>query len=250
MENSGPPSPTSGIIINFAEVVPGIYRSSFPTVGNFEHLQSLGLKTILCGPPPPQKGEAHKLTLCSTLVGEDYPAENVEFMEEHGIQHYQIPIPAHKDPSVVIPPKNIANALRIMLDSSNYPLLVHCNKGKVLYHISALYPSNANTLTSTGRGVLWHVTGRFTIIGLLVVSSQSMLYMLDAQRDFLTDPGRYRHYAGNKWRALDEDFISRFNPQSVMAMIKDTKCITVQVTKRPLLPTPPASDGYEWEEDC
>lgn len=55
VENSGPPSPTSGPIVNFAEVSPGLYRSSFPRSGNFEHLQSLGLKTILCGLQPVRK---------------------------------------------------------------------------------------------------------------------------------------------------------------------------------------------------
>lgn len=47
VEDSGPPSPSSGPIINFAEVSPGIYRSSFPRSGNFEHMKSLGLKSIL-----------------------------------------------------------------------------------------------------------------------------------------------------------------------------------------------------------
>ena len=32
---------------NFAEVVPGIYRSSFPKVDHFGFLESLGLKSIL-----------------------------------------------------------------------------------------------------------------------------------------------------------------------------------------------------------
>lgn len=71
----------------------------------------------------------------STLVGEDYPAENVVFMEENGIQHFQIPIPAHKDPSIVIPAESIAKALKIISDRSNYPLLVHCNKGKVRHRV-------------------------------------------------------------------------------------------------------------------
>lgn len=44
---SGPPSPTTGFPGNFSEVVPGIYRSSFPRPSNFEHLRGLGLKTIL-----------------------------------------------------------------------------------------------------------------------------------------------------------------------------------------------------------
>ena len=48
---SEPPSPTSGPPANFDIVAPGIYRSSFPRIGNFEHLRSLGLKTILYGLP-------------------------------------------------------------------------------------------------------------------------------------------------------------------------------------------------------
>ena len=47
IEISGPPSPALGLVINFGVVAPGIYRSSFPRAGNFEHLSSLGLKSIL-----------------------------------------------------------------------------------------------------------------------------------------------------------------------------------------------------------
>lgn len=47
LEESGPPSPSNGPVINFAEIVPRIYRSSFPRAGNFEHLESLKLKSIL-----------------------------------------------------------------------------------------------------------------------------------------------------------------------------------------------------------
>ena len=32
---------------NFAEVVPGIYRSSFPKGDHFDFLESLGLKSVL-----------------------------------------------------------------------------------------------------------------------------------------------------------------------------------------------------------
>ena len=46
-EDSGPPSPSSGPMNNFAQVAPGIYRSSFPQAGNMEHVRSLGLKSIL-----------------------------------------------------------------------------------------------------------------------------------------------------------------------------------------------------------
>lgn len=66
-----------------------------------------------------------------TLVPEDYPGENVEFIKKHGIQHFQIPIPANKDPFVTIPPQDMAAALKLLLDRRNHPILIHCNKGKV-----------------------------------------------------------------------------------------------------------------------
>ncbi len=47
VEDSGPPSPSSGPMSNFGEVAPGIYRSSFPQAGNLAHVRSLGLKSIL-----------------------------------------------------------------------------------------------------------------------------------------------------------------------------------------------------------
>jgi hypothetical protein len=47
VDDSGPPSPSSGVVKNFAEVAPGIYRSSFPYASNLEHLKTLGLKTVL-----------------------------------------------------------------------------------------------------------------------------------------------------------------------------------------------------------
>ena len=47
VEESEPASPTTGPPANFDEVVPGIYRSSFPKMRNFEFLGTLGLKTIL-----------------------------------------------------------------------------------------------------------------------------------------------------------------------------------------------------------
>ncbi|KAL8750255.1 MAG: hypothetical protein Q9184_006489 [Pyrenodesmia sp. 2 TL-2023] len=118
VEDSGPPSPTAGPVINFGEVASGIYRSSFPMNGNFEHLRSLGLKTIL------------------TLVPEKYPAENVAFMEENGIQHFQIPIPAHKSESIKIPLQSIANALELLFNPEMHPILIHCNKGKAS-HVSS-----------------------------------------------------------------------------------------------------------------
>ncbi len=66
-----------------------------------------------------------------TLVPEEYPPENTAFVKENGIQHFQIHISPNKDPFVTIPPKDMAAALKILLDRRNHPLLIHCNKGKV-----------------------------------------------------------------------------------------------------------------------
>lgn len=49
-EETGPPTPAPGIVINFGHVAPGIYRSSFPQAENFEHLASLKLRSILWDP--------------------------------------------------------------------------------------------------------------------------------------------------------------------------------------------------------
>lgn len=69
----------------------------------------------------------------------------------------------------------------------------------------------------------------------------------------LANKCRYRKFAGSKWRTLDEAFISGFEPEEVMAIVEATEGIPIPTTKRPSLPmppfpTPPASDGYEWEE--
>lgn len=169
VEASGPPSPTTGPVVNFAQVAPGIYRSSFPAAGNFEHLQSLGLKSIL------------------TLVPEEYPLENVRFMNENGIRHFQVPIPAHKDASVIIPLQSIAEALKILLDPSQHPVLIHCNKGK-------------------------HRTG-------CVIACYRKIHSWTTGA-ILTE---YRKYAGNKFRALDEKFIGAFDAMAMLDMVKAAK---------------------------
>ncbi|OCK85359.1 tyrosine-protein phosphatase SIW14 [Lepidopterella palustris CBS 459.81] len=98
--------------VNFGAVIPGsIYRSSFPLPENFGFLKSLKLKSIL------------------TLVPEKYPQPNVDFMAQEGIQHFQVHIPANKE-TVCIPQCQMTEALGIVLDRRNHPLLIHCNKGK------------------------------------------------------------------------------------------------------------------------
>ncbi|EPS35690.1 hypothetical protein H072_10850 [Dactylellina haptotyla CBS 200.50] len=97
---------------NFSMVWPGVYRSSFPAKANFPYLKMLKLKTIL------------------TLIPEKYPQSNVEFMQSNGIQHIQIGIAANKEPFVEVPLDKITQAVSIILDKRNHPILIHCNKGK------------------------------------------------------------------------------------------------------------------------
>ena len=131
VEESEPSSPTAGPPANFDEVVPGIYRSSFPRLGNFDFLGNLGLKTILYIFKFWAVLHIHADWSNRTLVDEEYPEENKEFVAANSIRHVQISIPPNKNPSDVIPPHLMAMALELLLDKRYHPLLVHCNKGKV-----------------------------------------------------------------------------------------------------------------------
>lgn len=66
----------------------------------------------------------------STLVPEPYPKENVEFIEKNGIRQFQVHIRANKG-EVSITQDTMRDALKIILDRANHPILIHCNKGKV-----------------------------------------------------------------------------------------------------------------------
>ncbi|KAL8866773.1 MAG: hypothetical protein Q9174_006093 [Haloplaca sp. 1 TL-2023] len=192
VEDSGPPSPTSGTVTNFGEVAPGIYRSSFPMSGNFDHLRSLGLKTVL------------------TLVPQEYPAENVAFMKESGIQHLQIPIPAHKTDAVRIPLQNIANALDVLRNPANHPVLIHCNKGK-------------------------HRTGCIVACYRLLNHWSSAAVITE-----------YRKYSAPKNRPLDEAFIYNFDIPGMLALLK----VSGGSSATAMLPTPPPSDKDVVEDDA
>jgi hypothetical protein len=71
-----------------------------------------------------------RLTLLRTLVPEPLPLGYRMFINEHGISHFQVHIPANKG-SVKINTCEMSRALEIVLDRSNHPMLIHCNKGKV-----------------------------------------------------------------------------------------------------------------------
>ncbi|KAG5545641.1 hypothetical protein RHGRI_017952 [Rhododendron griersonianum] len=117
--------------LNFAMVDNGIFRSGFPDTANFSFLQTLGLRSILY------------------LCPEPYPEPNVQFVKSNGIrlfqfgiegckvicfnprvQTYQWKILILKEPFVNIPEDTIREALKVVLDVKNHPILIHCKRGK------------------------------------------------------------------------------------------------------------------------
>ncbi|GMG98716.1 hypothetical protein Nepgr_000556 [Nepenthes gracilis] len=98
--------------LNFAMVDNGVFRSGFPDITNFTHLQSLGLRSIIC------------------LCPEPYPEESMEFLKKNGIKLYQFGIDGYKEPFMNIPQDTIGEALKVLLDVRNHPVLIHCKRGK------------------------------------------------------------------------------------------------------------------------
>ncbi|EQL32172.1 hypothetical protein BDFG_05551 [Blastomyces dermatitidis ATCC 26199] len=110
---SRPPTPHgAGLPENFAEVVKGVYRSSFPLPVHLDSISRLNLKTII------------------TLVDEEWSHDYGEFIQENGIKSYVIPILANKNPLVFTPYETVIEVLMLILNPMNHPVLIHCNKGK------------------------------------------------------------------------------------------------------------------------
>ncbi|KAJ6729244.1 TYROSINE-PROTEIN PHOSPHATASE [Salix viminalis] len=98
--------------LNFAMVDNGIFRSGFPDSPNFSFLQTLGLRSIIC------------------LCPEPYTEATTEFLKDGGIRLYQFGIESYKEPFVNIPQDTIREALQVVLDVKNHPILIHCKRGK------------------------------------------------------------------------------------------------------------------------
>ncbi|KAL6132421.1 hypothetical protein ACLB2K_064664 [Fragaria x ananassa] len=98
--------------INFSMVEDGIFRSGFPQPANFPFLRSLNLRSIIY------------------LCPEPYPEENLEFLRSQNIQLLQFGIEGKTDPAILIPNDTILEALKILIDVRNHPVLIHCKRGK------------------------------------------------------------------------------------------------------------------------
>ncbi|KAF2467090.1 uncharacterized protein BDR25DRAFT_317308 [Lindgomyces ingoldianus] len=177
---------------NFGAVVPGsIFRSSYPQPENLEFLKTLKLKTVL------------------TLVPEPIPTDNLNFMLENGIQHFQVHIPANKG-EISIPTCQMSKALGIVLDRSNHPILIHCNKGKCSkFHAAShrlrrrMFQEGPGSVDATRRKAsLRSSTNNF--------QGEELHNVFD----------EYHTYADPKARILDECFMEIFDERTVLWMAR------------------------------
>ncbi|KAF2461610.1 protein-tyrosine phosphatase [Lineolata rhizophorae] len=152
---------------NYGAVVPGnIYRSGFPGAEHLDFLKSLKLKTII------------------TLVDTVYPESHTKFLGENGITHIRVVLPANKD-LVEMTLEQMCKVISYINTPSNWPLLIHCNKGK----------------HRTGCAVACYqqyVNGKKTV---------------DCSLE------EYTTYAGKKARKMDEMFIEGFDVFAASGLI-------------------------------
>ncbi|KAF9693747.1 hypothetical protein EKO04_008174 [Ascochyta lentis] len=154
---------------NYGAVIPGsIYRCSYPEPANYEFIKDLKIKSIV------------------TLVPEPIAPEYQSFMDDSGIQHFRVHIRANKG-EVRVDSCEMQRALRLVMDRSNHPIMIHCNKGK-------------------------HRTG-CTIACFRRICGLDM----DTIRE------EYHTYAGKKARFLDEVFFENFDLNLVMWMARQEK---------------------------
>ncbi|KAJ9655972.1 tyrosine-protein phosphatase siw14 [Coniosporium apollinis] len=166
---------------NFGAVVAGkIYRSSFPHPENLDFLGTLKLKTIL------------------TLVNTPYPEANVEFVKQRDIQHVTILLPANKE-VIRVSQCDMTRVLNVVLDTSNHPLLIHCNKGK-------------------------HRTG--CVVG---------AFRKTLGESFENIFAEYHVYAGAKARKLDEAFIEQFDTRTVLWLARANGFVEGNGSESPML---------------
>ncbi|KAH9734441.1 Tyrosine-protein phosphatase DSP3 [Citrus sinensis] len=142
---------------NFSMVEEGIYRSSFPQSSNFPFLQTLNLRSIIY------------------LCPEPYPLENLKFLAAQNIRLFHFGIEGKTEPPVSIPKDTVMEALKILIDVRNHPVLIHCKRGK-------------------------HRTG--CLVGCLRKLQNWCLSSVFEE---------YRHFAGLKSRDTDLKFMETFN---------------------------------------
>lgn len=109
------PQSSSTLIVpplNFSMVSRGIYRSGHPNERNFEFLRRLNLKSVLY------------------LGTEDYRSNMTSWTSSQNITTFHLRLTINKEPLAEMDQSDVIKALKIILTPSNWPILIHCNKGK------------------------------------------------------------------------------------------------------------------------
>lgn len=159
---------------NFAPVINNIYRSSFPQPQNFSFLKKLKLKSILC------------------LIPEEYPSLQLKFLEEENIKLFQLGMSGNKEPFVEISSELITEAVKIVLNTENQPILIHCNRGK-------------------------HRTG--CLVGVLRrLQEWSLTIIFD----------EYRKFAAPKERPMDQQFIELYDETEIVKYCENNELLPIK----------------------
>ncbi|SJX63855.1 related to SIW14-Tyrosine phosphatase involved in actin filamentorganization [Sporisorium reilianum f. sp. reilianum] len=98
--------------LNFSMVSRGIYRSGHPNERNFEFLRRLNLKSVLY------------------LGTEDYRANMTAWTAAQHIRTFHLRLAINKEPTAEMDEADVVQALQLILRPENWPILIHCNKGK------------------------------------------------------------------------------------------------------------------------
>ncbi|XP_050915679.1 tyrosine-protein phosphatase DSP3 [Lathyrus oleraceus] len=88
-------------------------------------------KTVAVGPSKSwSKVESIRLRFLIYLCPEPYPEENLEFLKSQNIRLFQFGIEGKTEVSLPILSDSIMEALKILLNVRNHPVLIHCKRGK------------------------------------------------------------------------------------------------------------------------
>ncbi|ODV81230.1 uncharacterized protein CANTADRAFT_48288 [Suhomyces tanzawaensis NRRL Y-17324] len=156
---------------NFAPVINKIYRSSFPQPNNFSFLKKLKLKSIFC------------------LIPEEYPELQAEFLKHENIKLFQLGMSGNKEPFVKISSELITEAIKVVIDPANHPILIHCNRGK-------------------------HRTG--CLVGVLRrLQKWSLTIIFD----------EYRKFAAPKERPMDQQFIELYDETEIIKYAEENNLL-------------------------
>ncbi|KAI8893729.1 protein-tyrosine phosphatase [Globomyces pollinis-pini] len=155
--------------MNFGLVENNLYRSGQPNELNFPFLEKLGLQTVVY------------------LAPEEPSQRFLNFIDDHDIVFHHLGYNATANAWDPISEEVVLEALELMLNPINYPLMVMCNLGR-------------------------HRTG--TVVGCLRKLQTWNLTSIFEE---------YRRYAGPKVRILSEQFIELFDTELVRVPINHPK---------------------------